>query len=275
MRRCLARLRKCIRLPGDRFVAVLAGGERTGGAVDEASGAGIFRHSQPVADPASGPCDVNARSCPRGPPRLRSGTMSRRAVCVIGQPSTPDPADRTRYRGYRALDLSVDRWALSSARITQPLGTRTCPHRPSRREASPRLSGDVTAIRDVSFEVGEGRITSCWVAMVPVRPRRSPSCSAFCCESAGTARILGCDMARDRHRVLPLMNFSSPMLNLPHRLTVRRQLRVYGELYSVDRPNTGSPSLPRNSMSDFSEPGEPIGFRPGKKTRVALAKALI
>ncbi|HZT50310.1 MAG TPA: ATP-binding cassette domain-containing protein, partial [Stellaceae bacterium] len=39
--------------------------------------------------------------------------------------------------------------------------------------------------------------------------------------TAGSIRLLGEDMLRHRYRVLPQINFSSPYVDLPHRLTVR------------------------------------------------------
>ena len=44
---------------------------------------------------------------------------------------------------------------------------------------------------------------------------------------------LGCDMAQDRHKVLSRMNFESPYVALPGRLTVRENLTVFGRLYGV------------------------------------------
>src|SRR5690348_4683030 len=51
--------------------------------------------------------------------------------------------------------------------------------------------------------------------------------------SAGRIRIFGEDMLRHRYRVLPRMNFSSPYVDLPHRLTVHQNLTVYGRLYGL------------------------------------------
>ena len=51
--------------------------------------------------------------------------------------------------------------------------------------------------------------------------------------SEGSIRILGHDMGRDRFAALARMNFSSPYIALPHRLTVAQNLRVYGHLYGV------------------------------------------
>lgn len=93
--------------------------------------------------------------------------------------------------------------------------------------------------------------------------------------SAGRVRILGEDMLRHRHRVLPRMNFSSPYIDLPHRLTVRQNLTVYGRLYGVPALKERIAALAADLQFD------PVLDRPagnlsaGQKTRVALAKALL
>ena len=43
--------------------------------------------------------------------------------------------------------------------------------------------------------------------------------------------MLGAAMPRQRHRVLHRMNFESPYVNMPMRLTVRQNLNVFGMLY--------------------------------------------
>jgi len=53
--------------------------------------------------------------------------------------------------------------------------------------------------------------------------------------TAGSVRVLGEDVLRHRHRVLPRINFSSPYADLPHRLTVRQNLAVFARLYGLPR----------------------------------------
>ena len=43
--------------------------------------------------------------------------------------------------------------------------------------------------------------------------------------TGGTAKVLGVDMARERHRVLHRINFESPYVEMPKRLTVRQNLQ--------------------------------------------------
>src|SRR5712672_4399678 len=53
--------------------------------------------------------------------------------------------------------------------------------------------------------------------------------------TSGRVEVLGEDMLRHRYRVLPRINFSSPFVDLPHRLTVRQNLTIYARLYGVPR----------------------------------------
>jgi ABC-2 type transport system ATP-binding protein len=93
--------------------------------------------------------------------------------------------------------------------------------------------------------------------------------------TSGRITVLGHDMARDRFTALARMNFSSPYVSLPSRLTVRQNMRVYGHLYNVrhldERIATLSRELDLGAILD-----RPAGqLSAGQKTRVALAKALI
>jgi ABC-2 type transport system ATP-binding protein len=92
---------------------------------------------------------------------------------------------------------------------------------------------------------------------------------------AGSVTILGEDMLRHRHRVLPRLNFSSPYLDLPHRLTVRQNLEIYARLYGIAERNRRIIALAADlQIAEFLD--RPAGsLSGGQKTRVALAKALL
>src|SRR5271167_4145716 len=93
--------------------------------------------------------------------------------------------------------------------------------------------------------------------------------------TAGRVQVLGEDMLRHRYRVLPRMNFSSPFVDLPHRLTVRQNLLIYARLYGLPDRRERIENLARDlQISAFLE--RPAGkLSAGQKTRVALAKALL
>jgi ABC-2 type transport system ATP-binding protein len=93
--------------------------------------------------------------------------------------------------------------------------------------------------------------------------------------TSGRITVLDHDIAKDRFTALARMNFSSPYVALPARLTVRENLQVYGHLYNVRkvsrRIDTLSRELDLGAILD-----RPAGqLSAGQKTRVALAKALI
>lgn len=93
--------------------------------------------------------------------------------------------------------------------------------------------------------------------------------------TSGTIHVLGHDMARDRFAALARMNFSSPYVSLPARLTVAENLRVYGHLYSVPDMEARIARL-AGELELTVLLDRPAGqLSAGQKTRVALAKALI
>jgi ABC-2 type transport system ATP-binding protein len=93
--------------------------------------------------------------------------------------------------------------------------------------------------------------------------------------SAGAIRILGEDMLRHRYRVLPRMNFSSPYTDLPHRLTVRQNLEVYGRLYGAPALRERIAALARDLQLEPFLDRQTGKLSSGQRTRVALAKALV
>jgi ABC-2 type transport system ATP-binding protein len=93
--------------------------------------------------------------------------------------------------------------------------------------------------------------------------------------TAGRIRIFGEDILRHRYRVLPRMNFSSPYVDLPHRLTVRQNLAVYGRLYGLAELDERIEALAGDlQISEFLD-RQTGKLSAGQKTRVALAKALL
>jgi ABC-2 type transport system ATP-binding protein len=135
--------------------------------------------------------------------------------------------------------------------------------------------GEVTAVADLSFRVARGRT----VALLGPNGAGKTTTIAMLLgllePSAGTIRILGEETPRHRARVLPRMNFTSPYVDLPQRLTVRQNLRVYADLYSVARPRERIAELTRDlDLGELID--RPVGrLSAGQKTRVLLAKALI
>jgi len=93
--------------------------------------------------------------------------------------------------------------------------------------------------------------------------------------TAGSVRVLGADMPRQRYRVLHRMNFESPYVDMPMRLTVRQNLKVFGMIYAVpDLTERIKEIAAQFDLVDLLD--RPAGkLSSGQKTRVSLAKALI
>jgi ABC-2 type transport system ATP-binding protein len=135
--------------------------------------------------------------------------------------------------------------------------------------------GPVVAVADVSFSVGRRRT----VALLGPNGAGKTTTIAMLLgllePSSGSIRILGEHMPRQRARVLPRMNFTGPYVDLPQRLTVRQNLRIYADLYAVEAPRERIAELARDlDLVQFLD--RPFGrLSAGQKTRVLLAKALI
>ena len=93
--------------------------------------------------------------------------------------------------------------------------------------------------------------------------------------TSGSIRILGSDIVKNRYKILSKVNFSSPYVDLPNRLTVQENLNVYANLYSIEnvKNQIGSLSERLNIQSLLNRKTGQLSA--GQKTRVALAKALI
>jgi ABC-2 type transport system ATP-binding protein len=93
--------------------------------------------------------------------------------------------------------------------------------------------------------------------------------------SAGEVRVLGHDMARDRHRALACTNFSPPYVDLPKRLTVAQNLGVYALLNGVPDRRARIAALARDlAFTDLL--ARPCGtVSAGQRSRVHLGKALL
>jgi ABC-2 type transport system ATP-binding protein len=93
--------------------------------------------------------------------------------------------------------------------------------------------------------------------------------------TGGSIHVFGHDMARERYAALGRMNFESPYVDMPHRLTVRQNLTVFGRLYGVPDVGAKIARLAEDfALHDFLDRASGR-LSAGQKTRVAIAKALI
>lgn len=135
--------------------------------------------------------------------------------------------------------------------------------------------GDVLAVNDISFSADTGATIGLLGGNGAGKTTTIAMLLGLLVPTSGSISILGHDMARDRFAALSRMNFSSPYVALPHRLTVAENMRVYGHLYNVAHLERRIGELAEElNLNAFLD--RPAGqLSAGQKTRVALAKALI
>ncbi|MGE5189574.1 MAG: ABC transporter ATP-binding protein [Gemmatimonadota bacterium] len=138
-----------------------------------------------------------------------------------------------------------------------------------------RLYGDTVAVDGVSFEVarneivgllgpnGAGKTTTINMILGVLEP------------TAGTIRIEGVDVARDRSRALARTNFAAVYSPLPGNLTVCQNLRVFGLMYGV-RHLSGRIDALLDELDIARFRNVRCGtLSSGEQTRVSLAKAML
>jgi ABC-2 type transport system ATP-binding protein len=132
-----------------------------------------------------------------------------------------------------------------------------------------------TAVDGVSFALPRGSITALLGGNGAGKTTTIAMIMGLVMPTTGSVRVLGSDMARDRHAVLHRMNFESPYVDMPMRLTVRQNLRVFGKLYGVAGLDARIEELAHVlDLLEFID--RPTGkLSAGQKTRVSLAKALL
>ena len=134
----------------------------------------------------------------------------------------------------------------------------------------------ITAVDNISFDIeknqtlgllgpnGCGKTTSIGMMLGLITP------------SSGEIYIDGIHLdPKNRIKLLSLMNFASPYIELPKKLTVKQNLEVYARLYGVklieERIKEVIEDLNLNKFI-YKKTGE---LSSGQKNRVALAKSLI
>jgi ABC-2 type transport system ATP-binding protein len=135
--------------------------------------------------------------------------------------------------------------------------------------------GAVVAVDDVSFVLKPGTITALLGGNGAGKTTTISMLMGLVVPTSGEALVFGADMARERHRVLHRMNFESPYVDIPMRLTVRQNLEVFGRIYGVAALDERIAALADDlRLATFMD--RPYGkLSAGQKTRVSLAKALL
>ncbi len=131
------------------------------------------------------------------------------------------------------------------------------------------------AVRDVSFTIekpevlgllgpnGAGKTTTIHMLLDLITP------------TTGEIFVFGKNLHTDRTEILQQVNFTSPYVWLPHRLTVYENLMVFARLYNVEHPKQRIAEL-LGIFEIERYRNTPVGkLSSGEGTRVGLCKALL
>ena len=133
----------------------------------------------------------------------------------------------------------------------------------------------VAAVDGISFSLAPGTITALLGGNGAGKTTTIASIMGLITPTSGRVSVLGARMPQQRYRVLQRMNFESPYVEVPMRLTVRQNLTVFGKLYDVENLRQRIAELGHElDLVDLLD--RPTGnLSAGQKTRVSLAKALV
>jgi len=132
-----------------------------------------------------------------------------------------------------------------------------------------------TAVAGISFALQPGSITGLLGGNGAGKTTTIAMIMGLVEPTSGSVHVLGAEMPRQRYRVLHRMNFASPYVEMPMRLTGRQNLSVFARLYGVDdvaeRIRALAHELDLAELLD-RQTGK---LSAGQKTRVSLAKSLL
>jgi ABC-2 type transport system ATP-binding protein len=138
-----------------------------------------------------------------------------------------------------------------------------------------KIYGAVTAVDHISFTLkpattvallggnGAGKTTTIAMLLGLIVP------------TSGKVRVFGADMSKERGLVAHRLNFQSPYVDLPSRLTVSQNLAVYARLYGIANAKERIAYVARDLQIEPLLDRDTGKLSAGQKTRVGLAKAFL
>ena len=135
--------------------------------------------------------------------------------------------------------------------------------------------GHLHAVAGISFEVPRGSTTALLGGNGAGKSTTIAMLLGLLLPTRGDIRVLGENMLRHRYRVLERINFTSPYLDLPGRLSVAENLNIYARLYNIHKRKQRIAELAEQLDLNNLLSRTYRTLSAGQKTRASLAKALL
>jgi ABC-2 type transport system ATP-binding protein len=135
--------------------------------------------------------------------------------------------------------------------------------------------GRTTAVDGVSFQVAPGEIVGLLGPNGAGKTTTIHMVLGVLAPSAGSIRIDGLDLARQRCEALQRTNFAAVQAPLPGNLTVAQNLRVFGLMYGVRDLSARVDALLAEFDLGHLRGAKTGVLSSGEQTRVLLAKAML
>lgn len=135
--------------------------------------------------------------------------------------------------------------------------------------------GDVVAVSEVSFAVARGRTCALLGGNGAGKTTTLSILLGVLLPSSGAVRVLGEDMVAHRYRAIERMNFTSPYVDLPKKLSVTENLMVFANLYGVRKPRARVNELIERLELESLAARAYGTLSAGQRTRVSIAKSLL
>ena len=138
-----------------------------------------------------------------------------------------------------------------------------------------KIYDKIIAVKDLTFEINKGKIIGLLGPNGCGKTTTIAMILGLLKPTSGEVIIKGKNIEKERINLLEKMNFISPYVELPKKLTVEENLKVYADLYGVTNANEKIYELVNElRLNEFfkKKTGE---LSSGQKNRISLAKALI
>lgn len=138
-----------------------------------------------------------------------------------------------------------------------------------------KIFDGIVAVADLSISVVRGSITALLGGNGAGKSTTMGMLLGLLEPTSGSIDMLGHDWQRQRRSIVPHVNFSSPYVDLPNRLTVRQNLVIYGHLYDVPHLKDRIAELAEDLQIKELLDRRHGSLSAGQRTRASLAKSLL